>query len=340
MSVMQKATITLMSNFFNRDWSNLTNHYDLPQMDEQTTAEPKEALCNSDEVATTETDHWVKEEQDENYQDSPGQSSNNEAENEVSGYDHDHAHEPEGENFKSSPTYSHADVDSSPVLFSSGIETMHSGLNPQANIDYYPLPFTQSNVMRDLNARKTVRTRAATMSTTRDFVARHNISLNHYPNPLPTLENLRYKYGNPAPASSEAFPDDIPSIDDLLDPLVSGVDMDTIFSSVEEASCSYSQQFHLPPDDTVPTTVEQKKAIVKALCNAMMNVEQAEDNPGMIKPFAERKYSDRRVELACWHLMVSFPVSNDIEQADERLSGGMYKSSCVWASLGSLRYQV
>ncbi|KAJ9195168.1 hypothetical protein DTO164E3_6929 [Paecilomyces variotii] len=285
------------------DWSDLMNDLDQEHTIDQTGMEPKEALNNNTAGSTTaEADAMVKEEHEDNAQHSPRQSHSSEVEDDM-GYDQ-HAHEPAGGNFKSSPTYTHADVDSSPLLFSAGIDNMlHGGMNNQMNLDYYPLQLSQSNVMRDLNARKAARSRAATVSTTRDFLERHSASRNPHPNPLPTLESLRYKYGERAPPPSEALPDDVPFIDDLLNPHLSGVDMETIFSSAEEASSYYSQEFHLPPDDSVPTTIEQKKAIVKALCTAIMSVEKAEDNPGMIRPFAECKYSPRRVELACWHLL-------------------------------------
>lgn len=318
----------VVSNSCGRVWSEMVNDLDQPHGVVQTGMEPKETLCNATGSATVETDGMIKEEPEDSAQHSPRQSNSSEVEHDM-GYDQN-PHEREGGNFKSSPTYSHADCDSSPVLFGAGIDNMlHGGINDHMNLDYYPLPYPQSNVMRDLNARK--RARAVTMSTPRDLLERNNASMNAHPNPLPTLESLRYKYGERPQPSSEAFPDDIPCIDDLLHPHVSGVDIETIFSSAEEASSYYSQEFHLPPDDSVPTTLEQKKAIVKALCTAMMSVEKAEDNPGMIRPFAENKYSARRVELACWHLLVrdscsmtamSKPLTDDQEACITRHVSG------------------
>lgn len=89
-----------------------------------------------------------------------------------------------------------------------------------------------------------------------------------------------------------------------MDPINNNADMDTFFSSFEEADAANANATAIPPDPTLPQTAAQRRAIVKALFNAMRSIERAEDNPGMIRPFAEGKYSDVRMETACWHILV------------------------------------
>ena len=100
--------------------------------------------------------------------------------------------------------------------------------------------------------------------------------------------------------SSVAFP----SYEDLMDPANKNVDMDTFFSSYEEASRALAKCPNMPADRTMPTTIQQKKAIVKALFNAITSTERAQDNPGMIKPFLEKKYPDVQTEVVCWKVLV------------------------------------
>ena len=89
----------------------------------------------------------------------------------------------------------------------------------------------------------------------------------------------------------------------LLD-LDSEVDRDTIFSSAEEANSAAPETEASSIDLTVPDTLEQEKAIVKALFNAMKRVDLALDNRNMVRPFEEGKYSDQRIEMTCWNILV------------------------------------
>lgn len=105
----------------------------------------------------------------------------------------------------------------------------------------------------------------------------------------------------------DKIPTPIPSVDDLLNPHQSGVATDTKFLSLEHATSYFTAQ-GAAPDDTIPLHDSQKRAIVKALMDAIKNVEHAEDNIGMVRPFLNNKYSDARIEIACWNILVSpFP---------------------------------
>lgn len=97
-------------------------------------------------------------------------------------------------------------------------------------------------------------------------------------------------------------PDFIPKMSDLLNVKHSNVDKDTIFENVDEANRLASLE-NIPKDNTIPRSHDQRKAIVKALCNAVKSTEHAEDNPGMIRPFAEGKYSARRIEVLAWNIL-------------------------------------
>ena len=90
----------------------------------------------------------------------------------------------------------------------------------------------------------------------------------------------------------------------LMDPAAYNVDVETKYSSLTEAREANRTPSGLREDDTLPTTDIQKRAIVKALTNAMLSTENAEDNPGMVKPFHEGKFGSARVEAVCWELLV------------------------------------
>ena len=78
----------------------------------------------------------------------------------------------------------------------------------------------------------------------------------------------------------------------------------TQFSSSAEAnSAALGGPSHPIIDPTIPTTEEAKRGHVATLMHAMASTERAEDNPGMIKPFQEGKYSARRIELTCWEVL-------------------------------------
>ncbi|KAF3490870.1 uncharacterized protein GIQ15_00387 [Arthroderma uncinatum] len=75
------------------------------------------------------------------------------------------------------------------------------------------------------------------------------------------------------------------------------------FSSSQEANDYRPDRKIMPVDPTVPCTVGQKKECVVQLIRAMKSVEHATDNWGMIKPFANRKFSDRKIEVCCWNIL-------------------------------------
>lgn len=82
------------------------------------------------------------------------------------------------------------------------------------------------------------------------------------------------------------------------------VDRETIFSSVGEANNAGGVTENSTDDPTVPATLEQKKALVKALFHGIRRVDLAQDNPNMIRPFEEGRYPDERIEMACWNILV------------------------------------
>ncbi|GAB1199559.1 hypothetical protein APSETT444_008909 [Aspergillus pseudonomiae] len=125
------------------------------------------------------------------------------------------------------------------------------------------------------------------------------------PSSLPTSAHL-----NSSHESETAFTDvNVPLIvrdyQKLMDPLNNNVDVDTYYASLEEANESQRPSVRLPEDPTIPRTQVQKRAIVKQMCNAMASTHRAQDNKPMIKPFKEGRYSDRRMEAACWQVLVS-----------------------------------
>ena len=79
----------------------------------------------------------------------------------------------------------------------------------------------------------------------------------------------------------------------------------TYYSSAYEANRALSHAGNTPEDRTVPRTLGQRKAIVKALCSAIEGVDLAQDNPNMIKPFETKKYSDEKIEAASWNILVT-----------------------------------
>lgn len=97
-------------------------------------------------------------------------------------------------------------------------------------------------------------------------------------------------------------PDFVPKMSRLLNADSDDeVDTNTIFATANEAN--YFQQEDIPDDDTLPESHQQQRAVVKALFDAIKSTEHAQDNPGMIKPFLEGKYSDCRIERLCWTIM-------------------------------------
>lgn len=97
-------------------------------------------------------------------------------------------------------------------------------------------------------------------------------------------------------------PDFVPKMSDLLNVKYSNADQNTIFETAEAAN-RLTGGGNVPEDNTLPRTQAQRRAFVKAVFNAVKSTEHAEDNPGMIRPFAEGKYSDRRIEVLAWNIL-------------------------------------
>lgn len=92
----------------------------------------------------------------------------------------------------------------------------------------------------------------------------------------------------------------------LLDPAKNGIDTTTRFASGDEAKQAAMGRLSMGMNDaTIPTTIEQKRAIVKALCAAMASTERALDNPKAVQPFIDNKYSAESIEIASWKLLES-----------------------------------
>jgi hypothetical protein len=81
-------------------------------------------------------------------------------------------------------------------------------------------------------------------------------------------------------------------------------DITTCYSSYEEAMRERHKNGS-QVDTTIPTDNKQKRAIVKALCQAMQSTTYAEDNQNMITPFKNSKIPVERMEFACWRILVS-----------------------------------
>ncbi|GLB17160.1 hypothetical protein AtubIFM61612_007022 [Aspergillus tubingensis] len=100
-------------------------------------------------------------------------------------------------------------------------------------------------------------------------------------------------------------PSPVSLMDQLMNPEAYNIDCGTLYSSVEEARAARPVQDGVREDSTLPTNDLQKQAIVRALTKAMLSFKNAEDNPGMIKPFKEGKYSAERVECVCWEILAA-----------------------------------
>lgn len=122
-------------------------------------------------------------------------------------------------------------------------------------------------------SRKTVRGVALDGSGRTDFLHDNTI--------LSTAETLGHRY--------TAFP----------------VDSDTIFTSYEDALEWQEQQAlaEQEPDDTIPKTKEQKRAIVKNLVKAFKTVTFARDSEHVKGVFMDEKHHNYHVELALWRLL-------------------------------------
>lgn len=131
------------------------------------------------------------------------------------------------------------------------------------------------------------------------------------------------------------------SAEDLLHPLQSGADTDTIFANAVDAEdwrfeTAYAQQH--PQDPSLPQTPEQKKAIVKALFRAMRSIAEAKDNPAMLKPFIDKKHRKQRIEVVCWQILVSDSrVPWGLELTSLTFSGCNHTTSYFWTTSIGLR---
>lgn len=76
------------------------------------------------------------------------------------------------------------------------------------------------------------------------------------------------------------------------------------FSSSKEANDYRPDRRPMPFDPTIPRTTYERQECVIKLIKAMRSFECATDNWGMIKPFATKKFSDRKIEICCWNILV------------------------------------
>ncbi|KAF5864893.1 hypothetical protein ETB97_006119 [Aspergillus alliaceus] len=123
------------------------------------------------------------------------------------------------------------------------------------------------------------------------------------PSSLPTSAPLSSGHESETTFTDANAPPIIRDYQKLMDPLNNNVDVNTQYSSLEEANESQRPSTRLPDDSTLPRTQVQKRAIVKQMCNAMASTHRAQDNKPMIKPFKEGRYSERRMEAACWQVL-------------------------------------
>jgi hypothetical protein len=124
------------------------------------------------------------------------------------------------------------------------------------------------------------------------------------------FEQSRRSDSGPLPQAVllEAF-----DIGPLLDPVRSGVDTSTYFSSIEEANLSVAPHHHVNlEDDTIPRSDEQKKAIVKAISNAIASHDQSGDGITVTKPFRDGKYPPDRIEITAWNVLESCIARHNI----------------------------
>ncbi|KAF3893826.1 hypothetical protein GTR04_4400 [Trichophyton interdigitale] len=75
------------------------------------------------------------------------------------------------------------------------------------------------------------------------------------------------------------------------------------FSSSKEANDYRPDRRPMPFDPTIPRTIYERQECVIKLIKAMRSFECATDNWGMIKPFATKKFSDRKIEICCWNIL-------------------------------------
>lgn len=105
------------------------------------------------------------------------------------------------------------------------------------------------------------------------------------------------------PAGSVIVPVTTFDVYKLLDPAKNKPDTNTLFSSAEANSLTLPTVIPGWNDPTLSRSVEQKRAIVKALCLAMTSTEVAEDNPTTIKQFVVSEYDPARIEALAWNIL-------------------------------------
>lgn len=96
-------------------------------------------------------------------------------------------------------------------------------------------------------------------------------------------------------------PSFVPSLSEIYSADTNDADTDTVFPDAQAAH--HHDDGRDLSDNTLPRSINQQRAIVKALVEAMKSTEHARDNPNMIKPFEDGKYSDTRIEKVCWSVM-------------------------------------
>ncbi|EFQ96968.1 hypothetical protein MGYG_00012 [Nannizzia gypsea CBS 118893] len=75
------------------------------------------------------------------------------------------------------------------------------------------------------------------------------------------------------------------------------------FSSSKEANDYRPDRRPMPFDATIPRNAYERQECVIKLIKAMRSFECATDNWGMIKPFATKKFSGRKIEICCWNIL-------------------------------------
>ncbi|KAK2746997.1 hypothetical protein FQN57_002569 [Myotisia sp. PD_48] len=76
------------------------------------------------------------------------------------------------------------------------------------------------------------------------------------------------------------------------------------FNSAQEANDHRPDKAdYVPKLENIPRTLEEKKVKVLQLIRAMRSLEDATDNPGMIKPFYLKKFSLDKMEVCAWNLL-------------------------------------
>ncbi|KAJ5643452.1 uncharacterized protein N7484_005959 [Penicillium longicatenatum] len=104
----------------------------------------------------------------------------------------------------------------------------------------------------------------------------------------------------------------------------------TTFSSVDEAHEAVRRRGSTVEDPTFPTTTEDKCNLVAVLKVAMKSIAYAKDGEKTIKPFAEGRYKDLAVEVACWELLSTMMTRHmngaSFTEAHEKKKTGSFRA--------------